>query len=105
MFDDNCLQLVRKFRLSADALTSSWLAGGRLRTETHRRRGEGLHAQVAPGQSLSHQGRQAQRNRCCDLDRLKDYAIGETVGGADPEASVEDADHSELEDPDVRRSG
>ena len=62
---------------------------------------EGLHAEIAPGEALANQGRQAERHRGGDLDGLQDDAVGEGVGGADAEAGVEDADHGELEDADV----
>ena len=55
--------------------------------------------QVRP---FADQGRQAEGDRGGDLDRLQDHAVGEGVRGADAEAGVQDADHGELEDADVR---
>ena len=46
-------------------------------------RSESLHPEVAPGEALADQRRQAERDRGGDLDRLQDDAVGEGVGGAD----------------------
>ena len=71
-----------------------WAPGGPGRSKS-------LDPQVAPGQALADQGRQAEGDGGRDLDRLQDHAVGEGVGGADPEPGVQDADHGELEDADV----
>ena len=69
---------------------SDGLAGGaarrRLRLQPHRRGGERLDAQVAPGEALADQRRQAEDDGGGDLDRLQDDAVGEGVGVADPPA-------------------
>ena len=60
------------------------LAGGaarrRLRLQPHRRGGERLDAQVAPGEALADQRGQAEDDGGGDLDRLEDDAVGERVG-------------------------
>ena len=97
------LEQTRGEQTGSDGFARAALREGRLRLQPHRRGGERLHAQVAPGQALADQRRQAEGDRGGDLDRLQDHAVGERVGGADPPAGVEDADHGELEDADVRR--
>ena len=86
-----------------DAFATRARALGWLRLEMHRRRGERLHPQVTPGQALADEGRQAEGHRGGDLDGLQDDAVSEGVGGADVETGVEDTDHGQLEDADVRR--
>ena len=60
----------------------------RVRIEVHRGGGDRLHAQVAPGEALADQGGQAEHHGGGDLDALQDHAVGEGVGGRDPEAGV-----------------
>jgi len=84
-------------RCSADRLFEP----SRLWLQTHRGSGQSLDPEVAPGESLTDQSGNTERNGGRNLDGLQDHAVGQRIGGADAESRMQNADHGELEDADI----